>query len=400
MSVPAFAWALERGRTLDLSPACRLVLIYLADMANGERVCWPGQETIADFTGLAVRTVRTAIHGLAELQLIRVDAKPGFAARFHILRPDTPANSAEVKASHPGRMSRATPANGADHPRQNVPTHPGTSLQEGRHITTVTPANGADDPSITQVRDPKRRASAPEARKDSQNSEPQGGTPPPAPPPPQAPVIGTTPGGSSYKPPNAAVRQPGRSPRHRSRHSSPPSASRRTHSPRTKRRSQPPIVPQPNEQQPPRSSTCANTPQRQGPNRNAHASSRSRRWTSQQQPLTSSARSCRPSNAARSIPSAPSPSNSPHSATRRWRRQRYERHPHLRAHLVCLQSLRRVVGRLAAQQRPRRHLARSHPNAPVSQLRQGPTQRPASHQAPRRKARWPTCRLTSSPLSA
>ena len=208
MSVPAFAWALERGRTLDLSPACRLVLIYLADMANGERVCWPGQQTIADFTGLAVRTVRSAIHGLAELQLIRVDAKPGFAARFHILRPDTPANGAEVKAAHPGKMSRATPANGADHPRQNVPTHPGTSLQEGRHITTVTPANGADDPSITQVRDPKRRASAPEARKDSQNSEPQGGTPPPAPPPPQAPVIGTTPGGSSYKPPTPQFESP------------------------------------------------------------------------------------------------------------------------------------------------------------------------------------------------
>jgi len=214
MSVPAFAWALERGRTLGLSPACRLVLIYLADMANGERVCWPGQETIADFTGLAVRTVRSAIHGLAELQLIRVDARSGFAARFTILRPDTPANGAEVTPSHPGKMSQGAPANGAGVGEHVLPGGVGTSLQGGRHITTVTPANGADDPSYTQVRDPKRRASAPEAGKVLKfGKKEEGGTPPPAPPPaapPKAPVIGATTGSTqTYRLSDASDEDPG-----------------------------------------------------------------------------------------------------------------------------------------------------------------------------------------------
>ena len=63
--------------------------------------------------------------------------------------------------------------------------------------------------------------------------------------------------------------------------------------------------------------------------------------------------------------------------------------PHLRAPLVRLQSLWPLVGRLAAQQRPRRHLDRSHPKSPLPQLRQGPALRPGPHQTALRKARWP-----------
>ena len=121
MSVPAFAWALEQGRSLSLRPADRLVLIYLADMANGARVCWPGQPLIAEYTGLKTNTVRAAINRLAALQLIRVDGTPGKLTRYHILRPDTPSNGAGVT---PANEHRVTPSNGDVVPPQTGTGYP------------------------------------------------------------------------------------------------------------------------------------------------------------------------------------------------------------------------------------------------------------------------------------
>ena len=162
MSAPAFGWALERGATLKLLAADRLVLIYLADMANGERVCWPGQEKIVEFTGLALRTVRTSLHRLERMQLIRAETKDGYVTRYHILRPLTPANgTGDTQAN----QHRGTPANGNGGPRQIVPTHPGKSCAEPRQMGTLTPANGTPDPSTTQERDPRARAPAREASK-------------------------------------------------------------------------------------------------------------------------------------------------------------------------------------------------------------------------------------------
>ena len=57
--------------------ADRMVLIYLADKANGIGVCWPGQETIVRFTGLAIRTVRAAVRRLEGLHLISLEEAPG-----------------------------------------------------------------------------------------------------------------------------------------------------------------------------------------------------------------------------------------------------------------------------------------------------------------------------------
>lgn len=179
MSAPAFAWALERGATLALRPSDRLVLLYLADMANGVKVCWPGQPLIERFTGLKNNTVRAAINRLAELQLIRVEGTPGKLTRYHILRPDTPANG---QGGTPANEHRVTPANGDGVPPQTGTGYPlncgGGPPQKG----ALTPANGHTDPFSTQEEDPKRRASAPEAGKILSFPEKAGGTPPPAPP--------------------------------------------------------------------------------------------------------------------------------------------------------------------------------------------------------------------------
>jgi hypothetical protein len=131
-------------------------------MANGLKVCWPGQPLIERYTGLKNNTVRAAINRLAALQLIRVEGTPGKLTRYHILRPDTPANG---DGGTPAKEHMVTPANGTRAPPQSGTGHPlncgGGPPQKG----ALTPANGHTDPLSTQEEDPKRRASAPEAGK-------------------------------------------------------------------------------------------------------------------------------------------------------------------------------------------------------------------------------------------
>lgn len=179
MSAPAFGWALERGAALNLPAADRLVLIYLADMANGEKVCWPSQGTIEHFTGLAPKTVRTSLHRLADIPLIRVETRAGYSSRYHILR-DTPVNGAHQP---PVKRAHVTPANSAHHPQQNVPTHPGKSKQGGGHNSPVTPVNGAHDPSTTQEKKTLERAGAREPGKILSFGKKQEDAAPPTTPP-------------------------------------------------------------------------------------------------------------------------------------------------------------------------------------------------------------------------
>ena len=131
-------------------------------MANGLKVCWPGQPLIERYTGLKNNTVRAAINRLAALQLIRVEGTPGKLTRYHILRPDTPANGTGVT---PANQHRVPPANGDGVPPQSGTGYPlncgGGPPQKG----ALTPANGHTNPFSTQKKNPKRRASAPEAGK-------------------------------------------------------------------------------------------------------------------------------------------------------------------------------------------------------------------------------------------
>ena len=153
---------------LGLTSSERLVLLYLADKANGERVCWPGQETIVRYTALSLRTVRMVIPALAGHGLISVEARPGIVTRYHILRPDTPASGHGANGANPGKATRgspgktaqATPANGHGAPRQNSTPHPGKSCTEPRQNLHPTPANQRPEPLSEPSREPKTRADA------------------------------------------------------------------------------------------------------------------------------------------------------------------------------------------------------------------------------------------------
>lgn len=165
MSAPAFAWAMERGASLRLSPAERLVLLYLADKANGSRVCWPGQETIERFTGLALKTIRAAIAKLVDLSLIAVEKRPGIVTRYHILRPATPVNGSGVDHPDPGKSSQGYPGN----PSPTTPVNgtgvltpdPGKSDTEPRYILPVTPVNRRPEPVLNQEREPSKEELSP-----------------------------------------------------------------------------------------------------------------------------------------------------------------------------------------------------------------------------------------------
>jgi hypothetical protein len=162
MSIPAFAWALEQGAALGLRTSDRLVLIYLADQANGAKVCWPGQPLIERYTGLKNNTVRAAINRLTVMQLIRAEMTPGKVTRYHILRADTPANGTGVT---PANEHRVTPANGTGVPPQTGTGYPLNCGGGPPQNSALTPANGTGDPFRPKKEDPKRRASAPEAGK-------------------------------------------------------------------------------------------------------------------------------------------------------------------------------------------------------------------------------------------
>jgi hypothetical protein len=168
MSVPTFAWALEQGVRLGLTSSERLVLLYLADKANGERVCWPGQQTIVRYTALSLRTVRVVIPALEGHGLIAVESAPGIVTRYHILCPVTPVNGTGANGRHPGKRAQGNPgktaqgtqANEHRAPRQNSTTHPGKSCTEPCAILHATPANQHTEPLVNQEENQEARVPA------------------------------------------------------------------------------------------------------------------------------------------------------------------------------------------------------------------------------------------------
>jgi DNA-binding transcriptional MocR family regulator len=71
MSFEASIWALKQAPALSMR--AKAVLPHLADYVhNGERICIPSQERLAEDAGISVRTVRRAINDMEERQLIKV----------------------------------------------------------------------------------------------------------------------------------------------------------------------------------------------------------------------------------------------------------------------------------------------------------------------------------------
>lgn len=68
MSVEATVWAWKQA----LKPTTKIVLLRLADHANGDGCCWPGRKSLAAWTGLSESQVKRSIRQLEELGLLEV----------------------------------------------------------------------------------------------------------------------------------------------------------------------------------------------------------------------------------------------------------------------------------------------------------------------------------------
>lgn len=150
MSVPAFAWAIEKGMELGLSPSLRLLLIYMADQADGNGVFHTGQPRLAKGTGLTERTIRTLIPQLAELRLISVDAKPGKGTVYRLLRQPNGADTPEV-ASAPEALTAPEMVAVHTTPTPEVASapevaDPGNLRHRPRKLTAATPETISANP--------------------------------------------------------------------------------------------------------------------------------------------------------------------------------------------------------------------------------------------------------------
>lgn len=157
MSVPAFAWAMQRGRQLNLPTAERMLLIAIADRANGTRACYAGQECLAEDTGLASRWVRVIARKLEQLGLIRMERR-GKAIHYHVLRPVVAEASSGERPQTPEPSSAKTPEPSSGKHRKSVPVrraNTGTQRQKYRKPVPVIPEPSSDKPESNQEREPE-----------------------------------------------------------------------------------------------------------------------------------------------------------------------------------------------------------------------------------------------------
>jgi hypothetical protein len=234
MSIPAFGWAMQRGRELKLSTALRMLLIAIADRQNGDTYCTASQHCLALDTGLTTRRVRDLAPMLEKLGLIAIEPFGRFL-RYQVIRPQVGEASSGVKRRTAEASSAMTPeassgnghatpeASSAKH-RKPVPLSPvdnsadtGNVSTRHRKYPTETPEAISAKPYYNQEREPKSApacagtsaagAAQPEAKVLNNGGEASDGTPPPA--PPKAPTLGTQPAGAA---PNQAMRRPGAQP--------------------------------------------------------------------------------------------------------------------------------------------------------------------------------------------
>lgn len=176
MSAPAFAWALERGRALKLSPTKRILLVVIADYANCDGDCWAGQETLSDATGLDARSVRTLGQALEALGLIRI-GKRGRGLEYHIVRPNgayegPTGNRTQlpVSAATPEPASATIPETPSDiAPLPETPSGVKPDTASG-----VDPRNRKELPltiPISEAAAPKPEAASAEPKKDPSKEE-------------------------------------------------------------------------------------------------------------------------------------------------------------------------------------------------------------------------------------
>ena len=206
---PHIAWAF---RQRDMTASQRLVLIALAERANGEMVCFPSFDLIAEDCEISRRAAAAAVHFLAvERGLVSFVTDPAERAAifakagkrrnldvniYRINRPEMPNGSAE---NAPLSSAKSAPHCSAENAR-GAKSAPGRSAKSARgRSATIAPRVVQNFPgrSATIALEPlneslKLPLQAPQAREASKEIEEMEATAPPPAPPRKPPEHGTT----------------------------------------------------------------------------------------------------------------------------------------------------------------------------------------------------------------
>lgn len=96
---------------VKLSSASKLILVFLADMANpaNDDACWPSIAYIVKHTGLSERTVQTHLKLLEKAGHITMVPRKGTSTNYfvHPRNGSTPENTAPVQRSAEGGANKA-----------------------------------------------------------------------------------------------------------------------------------------------------------------------------------------------------------------------------------------------------------------------------------------------------
>ncbi len=112
MSLEATRWAWDQFQQLpQLKPSSRLVLLCLADRANGGHVCWPSIEQITIDTGLDKSTVITSIKILLEAGLLDRKKRFGTSPIYQLAINSGPATIPEKQNSENTENCHSIPEN-------------------------------------------------------------------------------------------------------------------------------------------------------------------------------------------------------------------------------------------------------------------------------------------------
>lgn len=103
MSIEVMNWAWK----LKLSSTQKIVLVALADRANDDWECWPGQQSLAEKCSLSERGVRKALIELEELGYLRVEHRNRGSQKTNLYRlvehPEPPERGAGGSGVPPER---------------------------------------------------------------------------------------------------------------------------------------------------------------------------------------------------------------------------------------------------------------------------------------------------------
>lgn len=133
------AWCVE-----DLSGTEKLVLVRLADRADRDGLCYPGQTSVAKECCLTPRTVRDALHSLVSKGHLEIAVPPTFSSpATYRVTPRPPegdsggesSSTGETGSVPSGKALRSPPEAGSGPLRKELPPNPQLTLIE----PTITP---------------------------------------------------------------------------------------------------------------------------------------------------------------------------------------------------------------------------------------------------------------------